>query len=158
MANFAMFSGNEATGQTSTETLWSVPLLAGVQFPVSNLGIPTPNVLLQLKGGGMIDHRKVTFATFEFVPDLTTSASVTKTQVNPAFGVGLLYTPPASQLRFGVQTIFDFQQPISFTTQSEPFPSAFYVTNSGRQLNTTVVFTASVPTSTVFATHFGLGF
>jgi hypothetical protein len=73
---------------------------------------------------------------------LTTSASVTKTQVNPAFGVGLLYAPPASPFEFGVQTIFDFQQPINFTVQSMPFPSAFYNVNTGHQLNTTVLFHA----------------
>lgn len=159
-ANFVHFSGNEATGQTATQTVWSVPLLAGVQIPVGNFGIPAPNVALQLKGGGMIDTRKITFNTFEVSPDLITSASVTKTQVNPAFGFGFIYAPPpsVSPFKFGVQTIFDFQQPISATVQPTPFPSAFYTVNSGHQLNTTVVFTASVPTSTVFATHFGLGF
>jgi hypothetical protein len=86
---------------------------------------------------------------------VATSASVTKTQVNPAFGVGLLYTP-GGPFTFGVQTIFDFQQPINFTVQSMPFPSAFYTVHAGNQLNTTVVVTASTPIT--FATHFGLGF
>jgi len=141
-ASFTNFSGNEATGQTSTQENWSVPLLAGIEFPVSNLGIPAPNLLLQLKGGGMIDNRKASFSTFEVLPDLTTSASVTKTQFNPAVGFGLLYVPPASPFEFGVQTIFDFQQPINFTVQSMPFPSAFYNVNTGHQLNTTVLFHA----------------
>jgi hypothetical protein len=112
--------------------------------------------LLQLKGGGMIDRRKVTFSTLEVSPDLRTSALVEETQVNPAFGFGFIYAPPASRFRFGVQTIFDFQQPINFTVQSMPFPSAFYTVHAGNQLNTTVVVTASTPIT--FATHFGLGF
>jgi hypothetical protein len=157
-ATFAHFSGNEATGQTGAETLWSVPLLAGVQIPVGDFGIPAPNVALQLKGGGMIDRRKVTFSTFEVTPDFVTFDSATKTQINPAFGFGFIYAPPpsVSLFKFGVQTIFDFQQPISVTVQSTPFPSAFYMVNTGHQLNTTVVVTASAPIT--FATHFGLGF
>lgn len=140
-ANFVNFSGNEATGQTATQTLWSVPLLAGVQIPVSDFGIPAPNVALQLKGGGMIDRRKVTFSTFEVTPDFRTEALFEETQVNPAFGFGFIYAPPpsVSPFKFGVQTIFDFQQPINVSVQSMPFPSAFYNVNTGRQLNTTVL-------------------
>jgi len=137
-ASFVNFSGNEATGQTSTSENWSVPLLATFLIPVTDFGLPAPNLSLQLKAGGMIDNRKATFSTFEFTPDLITSASVTKTQVNPAFGVGLLYTP-GGPFTFGVQTIFDFQQPINFTVQSMPFPSAFYTVHTGNQLNTTVL-------------------
>jgi hypothetical protein len=154
-ASFTNFSGNEATGQTTTKENWSVPLLVGIQTPVTNFGIQVPNVLFQIKGGGMIDNRQASFSAFEVLPDLTTSVSVTKTQFNPAFGLGLLYTP-GGPFTFGVQTIFDFQQPINFTVQSMPFPSAFYTVHTGNQLNTTVVVTASAPIT--FATHFGLGF
>lgn len=142
-ASFVNFSGNEATGQTSTSENWSVPLLATLAIPVTDFGIPAPNLSLELKAGGMIDNRKATFSTFEVTPDLVTSASVTKMQVNPAFGVGVLYTP-GGPFTFGVQTIFDFQQPINFTVQSMPFPSAFYTVHTGNQLNTTVMFTAQV--------------
>jgi len=117
-----------------------VPLLIGVQIPVGDFGIPMPNVSFLLEGGGMIDQMKVTFSTFEVVPDLITSASISKTQINPAFGFGFIYAPPTSPFSFGVQTIFDFQQPINFTVQSVPFPSAFYNVSTGHQLNTTVLF------------------
>ena len=117
-----------------------MPLLIGVQIPVGDFGIPMPNVSFLLEGGGMIDQMKVTFSTFEVVPDLITSASISKTQINPAFGFGFIYAPPTSPFSFGVQTIFDFQQPINFTVQSVPLPSAFYNVSTGHQLNTTVLF------------------
>jgi hypothetical protein len=122
-----------------------VPLLGEFTTPVSNLGFPAPNVYLQLKAGGMVDRREAGLSQFEVfdTPDFTTSASVTKTQINPAAGFGFLYQAPGSPLSFGVQTIFDFQQPINFTAQSMPFPSAFYMESTGHQISTTALFIAS---------------
>jgi hypothetical protein len=68
-ATFTNFSGNEATGHTSTKDNWSVPILVGATIPVNNvtpllgfiqgvLGNAAHDVSLQLKGGIMIDNKK----------------------------------------------------------------------------------------------------
>jgi hypothetical protein len=148
-ATFDAFSPNLATGATKEQRNWSVPIIGGVSMPVTNFGVAMPNVSLQIGGGGMMDNRSVKINFFEVLPTLQTSNSTTTTQMNPAAMVGLQYHDPASRWTLGVQSIFDFQQPVSFTTPSIPFPSAVYPLNTGHQVATTVLFNASVSTNTL---------
>jgi hypothetical protein len=142
--SFNTLGDNTANGKTKVTQSWSVPLLAGFD---TSLPIFGQDLHLQVSGGAMIDRRTASFQLNEIATNTPTTGSVSTTQVNPAFDIGLreaIAQANEARVSVGVDTIIDFQRPINKTVQSAPYFSMFYTQDTGRQIAATILFSVDM--------------
>lgn len=143
-----------AQGNASDPPRWTVPLLAGVSFPV---GRPFgQDVSFKIAAGVNLNRREASFGLRETAAGptgLPVVASDKWTSVDPALdfglkvGVGRLGALPVS---VGVDLLMDWSRSHDLSARSPNFPTLSYTMNTGRQMDTMVLFGLSlglVPTS-----------
>lgn len=141
---FETFAGGNGTAHDPPK--WTIPILAGLAFPIG-MG---PNVTAKIAGGVNINRREAGFALRETgagPAGLPVIASDTWTSVDPALdiglkvGVGRLGAFPVS---VGVDVLMDWTRSHTLIAQSPNFASQSYTMNTGRQMDTMVLFNVSL--------------
>ncbi len=140
---FETFAGGNGTAHDPPK--WTVPLLAGLAFPIG-MG---PNVTAKVAGGVNINRREAGFALREIgagPAGLPVIASNTWTSVDPALDVGLkvgIGRLGAFPVSVGADVLMDWTRSHTLIAQSPNFLSQSYTMNTGRQMDTMVLFNVS---------------
>ncbi|HZT25476.1 MAG TPA: hypothetical protein VFA57_07205 [Pseudolabrys sp.] len=143
-ASFQNVSIPKASGTATLSQSWSVPVLAGVAFPTSDIGLNIPKLTAQIYGGAEISGRKAKVNLTEGLAPAgaATSASDSWTSVDPAIGGALLYEVSrwaGQPINIGPSVTVAWMGSHSFAAPSANFPTETYIVSTGNRTDTRVM-------------------
>jgi len=142
-----------ASGVVTDPPRWMLPLLAGIIFPTSRIGLNVPGLRAEILGGGALIRRTASINLAEPGAGpgaLPVSASTSWTSFDPALKIGLRYDwgkLGAYPMFLGSSVMFDWTGSHTLFVQSPNFPSQSYTLSSGRQMDTTLLFSIGLDLS-----------
>ena len=136
-------------GTVTGQIDWQVPLLAGLQIPLTELGQTPGSISLEVFGGLNITGRRAGFSGREMgaPAGLGIDASSHWTSYDPAVGVGLQYGLGVVADRLvsaGVSVVVSQTSKHNFSVPSPNFPSQTYFMNTPSQTEVTGLFNISM--------------